>query len=190
MKKSLVDLWHWKDDYVQPIQKVRAEQERNKSYRAVYHIKEKKFVQLADETMENISPSNDGRYAIGTDNRQFRTMADHDPGYTDYYLVNTLTGARKLIAPKQRFGVSLSPNAKYAIYFDGKDWNSYSVADGKVVNLTRNLGARNSSTKITTRRPYPVLMDPPAGPKTTPTSCSTIDTTSGRLRRTAAARRT
>ena len=68
-EKVLVDLWHWKDDYVQPIQRVRAEQERNKSYRAVYHIQDKKFVQLADETMENVSPSNDGRYAIGSDNR-------------------------------------------------------------------------------------------------------------------------
>ncbi|HWN08719.1 MAG TPA: prolyl oligopeptidase family serine peptidase [Pyrinomonadaceae bacterium] len=141
-ERVLVDLWHWKDDYVQPIQKIRAEQERNKSYRAVYHVKEKAFVQLADETMENIAPSNDGRYAIGTDNRQFRTMSDHDPGYSDYYLVNTLTGARKLIGSKQRFGVSLSPNAKYAIYFDGKDWNSYSIPDGKVVNLTRNLGTK------------------------------------------------
>jgi hypothetical protein len=35
-EKVLVDLWHWKDDYIQPIQKVRAEQDRNKSYRAVY----------------------------------------------------------------------------------------------------------------------------------------------------------
>ncbi|MGH9883360.1 MAG: hypothetical protein ACRD6N_18135, partial [Pyrinomonadaceae bacterium] len=141
-EKVLVDLWHWKDDYIQPIQKIRAEQERNKSYRAVYHIKAKKFVQLADETMENISPSNDGRYAIGSDNRQFRTMADHDPGLADYYLVSTADGSRKLIASRQRFPVSLSPNAKYALYFDGKDWNSYSVPDGKVLKLTRSLPAR------------------------------------------------
>jgi hypothetical protein len=52
-EKVLVDLWHWKDDYIQPIQKVRAEQERNKSFRAVYNIKTKKFVQLADDTMES-----------------------------------------------------------------------------------------------------------------------------------------
>src|SRR5262245_18902941 len=45
--KVIVDLWHWKDDYIQPMQKVRAEQDRNRSYRAVYHIKERKFVQLA-----------------------------------------------------------------------------------------------------------------------------------------------
>ena len=141
-EKVLVDLWSWKDDYVQPIQKIRAEQDRNKSYRAVYHTRDQKFVQLADETMENISPSNDGRYAIGSDNRQYRIRADYDPGLTDYYLVNTSTAARKLITSKQRFNVSLSPNAKYAIYFDGKDWYSYSVTDGKVVNLTQSLNAR------------------------------------------------
>lgn len=141
-EKVMVDLWHWKDDYIQPIQRIRAEQDRNKSYRAVYHIKDKKFVQLADETMENVSPSNDGRYAIGSDNRQYRMMSDYNPGLTDFYLVNTLTGARKPMALKQRFNVSLSPNSKYAIYFDGKDWYSYDVADGKVSNLTQGLGTK------------------------------------------------
>src|SRR5205807_1578142 len=138
-EKVLVDLWHWKDDYVQPIQKIRAEQERNKSYRAVYLVKDKKFMQLADEKMESLSPSNNGRYAIGSDNRAYRVMSDYDPGLTDYYLVNADDGGRKLVGQKQRFGVSLSPGAKYAIYFDGKDWNSYSIASGAIVNLTKNL---------------------------------------------------
>ncbi|HXQ72340.1 MAG TPA: prolyl oligopeptidase family serine peptidase [Pyrinomonadaceae bacterium] len=138
-EKVLVDLWHWKDDYVQPIQKVRAEQDRNRSYRAVYDLQSKKFVQLADETMENVSPSNDGRYAIGSDNRKYRVTSDYDPGFTDYYLVNTADGSRKPLATKQRGNYSLSPNAKYAIYFDGKDWYSYSIADGTVVNLTKDL---------------------------------------------------
>jgi dipeptidyl aminopeptidase/acylaminoacyl peptidase len=138
-EKVLVDLWHWKDDYVQPIQKVRAEQDRNRSYRAVYNLQTKKFVQLADDTMENVSPSNDGRYAIGSDNRKYRVTSDYDPGFTDYYLVNTADGSRKPLATKQRGNYSLSPNAKYAIYFDGKDWNSYSIADGSTKNLTKDL---------------------------------------------------
>src|SRR5258706_508683 len=140
-EKVLVDLWHWKDDYIQPIQKVRAEQERNRSYRATYLIKEKKFVQLADEAMESVSPSNDGRYAIGADNHAYRIMNDYDPGLSDYYLVNINDGTRKLVGQKQRFGASLSPGAKYSIFFDGKDWNSFSIADGRTVNLTRSLGA-------------------------------------------------
>ena len=140
-EKVLVDLWHWKDDFVQPIQRVRAEQERNRSYRAAYDLKEKKFVQLADETMDSISPSNDGSYAIGTDNRKYRAMNDYDPGFTDSYLVNTSDGSRKAIATKLRGNVSLSPNAKYALYFDGKDWHSYSVATGAVTNLTKSINA-------------------------------------------------
>jgi dipeptidyl aminopeptidase/acylaminoacyl peptidase len=139
-EKVLVDLWHWKDDYIQPIQKVRAEQERQRSYRAIYIVKEKKFVQLADEKMESLAPSNDGRMAIGSDNRAYRVTNDYDPGMTDYYVVNAEDGTRKLVAQKQRFNVSLSPSGKYAIYFDGKDWNSYSVATGAKVNLTKSLG--------------------------------------------------
>jgi dipeptidyl aminopeptidase/acylaminoacyl peptidase len=139
-EKVNVDLWHWKDDYIQPIQKVRAEQERNRSYRAVYLTKEKKFVQLADEAMDGVFPSNDGRFAIGNDNRAYRVMSDYDPGFSDSYLVNTADGSRKLIGSKRRFGMSISPGSKYAIFFDGKDWNSYALTDGRVVNLTKDLG--------------------------------------------------
>ncbi len=139
-EKVLVDLWHWKDDYIQPIQKVRAEQERQRSYRAAYDVQGKKFVQLADEKLETLVPSNDGRLAIGSDNRAYRISNDYDPGMTDYYVVNAEDGARKMVAQKQRFNVSLSPGGKYAIYFDGKDWNSYSVATGAKVNLTKSLG--------------------------------------------------
>ena len=141
-EKVLVDLWHWKDDYVQTIQRVRAEQDRNRSYRAVYDLKSKKFVQLSDESMENVSPSNDGSYAIGTDNRKYRAMSDYDPGFSDYYLIDTFDGSRKPISMKQRGTVSISPNAKYALYYDGKDWNSYSVADGTATNLTKNITVR------------------------------------------------
>jgi dipeptidyl aminopeptidase/acylaminoacyl peptidase len=138
--KVLVDLWHWKEDYIQPIQKLRAEQERQRSYRAVYVVRDKKFVQLADEKMESLAPSNDGRLAIGSDNRAYRVMSDYDPGLTDFYLVGVEDGTRKLVAQKQRFNVSLSPAGKYGLYFDGKDWNSYSTATGAKVNLTKNLG--------------------------------------------------
>lgn len=139
-EKVVADLWHWKDDYIQPIQRVRAEQERQRSYRAVYLTKEKRFVQLADESMETINPSLDGRFAVGADNRAYRIESDHNPGYSDFYVINASDGSRKPVRRKQRGAVSLSPGAKYAIFFDGKDWNSYSVADGRVVNLTKSLG--------------------------------------------------
>lgn len=141
-EKVVVDLWHWKDDYVQPQQKVRMIADRDRSYRAVWHIADKKFVQLADPTMENVNPSSNGLYALGTDDRPYRLRATYDPGFTDYYLVNTSDGSRKLLRQAQQFGMSWSPGGKYIAFFDGKDWNSISVADGKITNLTSKLGVK------------------------------------------------
>ncbi len=139
--KVSVDLWHYKDDYIQPMQKVRAGQDRNRSYRAVYHLKEKKFLQLADETLQNLNVANDGRLAIGTDDRAYRTMTGWETfgSINDVYLVNTNDGARRLLKQKNEGGVTLSPNGKYALYHDGKDWHSITVADGKDTNLTKSL---------------------------------------------------
>ncbi len=138
-EKVAGDLWHWKDDYIQPMQKVRATQEANKSYRAVYHIKDGKFVQLADTTMEGLNPSSNGTYAIGTDDRSYRRLIGQDTNYSDVYLVNTSDAARKLLLKKFQFNVSFSPNGKYAVFYDGKDWGSISIPDGKFTNLTKDL---------------------------------------------------
>ena len=138
--KVSVDLWHYKDDYIQPMQKVRAAQERNRSYRAVYHLKEKKFVQLADETMDGLNPAAKGQWALGTDDREYRRLVGVDTNYSDVYLVNTTDGARKPLLKKNQFGVSWSPNGKYGLVFDGKDWSTISVSDGKLTNLTAKLG--------------------------------------------------
>jgi dipeptidyl aminopeptidase/acylaminoacyl peptidase len=145
--KVLVDLWHWKDDYIQPMQKVRAERDRNRSYTAVYHIKEKRFVQLADETMRDVVPASDGRWALGMDDRAYRMMVgyDDDSNSADLYLINTMDGSRRLLGKRNRFPASWSPAGRYALFYDGKDWNTISVPDGKVTNLTASLGVRFSN---------------------------------------------
>ncbi|MFP5262071.1 MAG: S9 family peptidase [Blastocatellia bacterium] len=142
--KVTADLWHWKDDYIQPMQKVRAEQDRNRSFRAVYHLREKKFVQLADGTMERIVPSSDGRWAIGSDDRQYRILVGYDTDYSDNFLVNTMDGSRRPILKKQQWSPTWSPSGRYALFYDGKDWNTVSVPSGKVTNLTAGLGVKLS----------------------------------------------
>src|SRR5262249_15117972 len=129
--RAAFDLWHWRDDYIQPMQKVRAETDRNRSYRAVYHLAEKKLVQLADLAMADITPSEDAHLALGADDRNYRRMLEYDDRYQDSYLVDTLTGGRKLVARKHLGRVGWSPNGKYALLFDGRDWISISAPDGK-----------------------------------------------------------
>jgi dipeptidyl aminopeptidase/acylaminoacyl peptidase len=141
-EKVVADLWHWKDDFIQPMQKVRVEQVRNRSYRAVYHLADKKFVQLADATLETINPARNGLVAIGTDDRAYRTAVGYESfgGHNDIYLVNTTDGSRKLLLKKSQFPMTTSPSGKYGLFYDGKDWGTVSFADGKFTNLTKNLG--------------------------------------------------
>ncbi len=135
-----VDLWSWKDDYIQPMQKVRASVERSRSYRAVYDVKDKKLVQLADPSMYELAPSEDGAYAMGTDDRAYRRMQEYDERYEDTYIVDTTTGARKLVLKKHVGRLAWSPDSKYAVYFNGKDWISVPVPQGNSIDLTGKLG--------------------------------------------------
>jgi dipeptidyl aminopeptidase/acylaminoacyl peptidase len=139
-EKVVADLWHWKDDFIQPMQKVRLEQERNRSYRAVFHLQDKKLVQLADESLQDVNPSQDSRWGLGSDDRKYRMLVGWDTNYSDYFLVDTNDGSRKQLLSKQSGGVSFSPGGKFALYFDGENWNSISIPDGRTVNLTRGLG--------------------------------------------------
>lgn len=148
-EKVVADLWRWNDDYIQPMQKVRAAQERARSYRAVIHLADNKFVQLADPTMIGLTPNDDGRYAIGMDDRALRHMVDYDGTYNDVYLVDTVTGSRKMLLPQMRGGggggrggggVQFSPDGKYLLAFKDKHWWSIRTPDGAMKNLTEKTG--------------------------------------------------
>ena len=135
-EKAGFDLWHYLDDHIQPMQKSRAAAERNRTYRAVYHLASKKTVPLADMTMSELAASEDGRYAFGSDDRAYRRAAEYDRRYADLYLVNTTTGARTPLATKQAGALSWSHMGNVAVHFDGRHWFAVQVPSGARVNLT------------------------------------------------------
>jgi dipeptidyl aminopeptidase/acylaminoacyl peptidase len=140
--KAVVDLWSYKDEYVQPIQKIRAARDRNRTFSAAYLVSEKRVTQLADTTMESITPSENAQWALGSDDHEYRVAADYDERYSDAYAVDTATGQRTLIAKKHLGTVTWSPAGKYVLSFDGKDWWTTSVPDGKKTNLTAKIPAK------------------------------------------------
>ncbi len=140
-EKVIADLWHWKDDFIQPMQKVRASQERNRSYRAVWHISAQRLVPLADESMDTAIPSGDGLWAIGQDDRNYRRLVGVDTSYSDVYLVNTTDGSRRKLLEKNQFALTWSPLGNYAIFYDGRNWNSISIPTGRITNLTSSISA-------------------------------------------------
>jgi dipeptidyl aminopeptidase/acylaminoacyl peptidase len=139
-----VDIWNWKDPELQPMQKVRADDEKKRNYMAVMHLKERKFVQLAGPDLPSTRLSDDARLVLGSTDLPYRQLISWDRSYDDYYLVNILDGSRLKVLEKSPFSASFSPGGQYLLYFEDaeKQWYSYRIADGKRFNLTATLGVQ------------------------------------------------
>ncbi len=139
-EEATYDLWHWKDDNVQTMQKSRAAQERNRSYRRMVTLADGKVSEVSNESLAEISLSETGLYGIGSDDRAYRAEAEYDTRYSDQYLLNTATGERKLLGKHRSGSYTWSPDGRYATRFDGKDWHCLNAATGVETNLTNGLG--------------------------------------------------
>ncbi|MGF1579599.1 MAG: S9 family peptidase [Gemmataceae bacterium] len=142
--KVKVDIWHWKDPYLQPQQLKFVNFLRNASYRAVVELTTKKVVQLADKELSSVSvgAKGDADVAVGRTSKPYRMISSWDsPTYYDIYFVDVTTGQRKRILKKLQSSASLSPEAKYLTWWDNRKraWMAMSVASQKVVNLTSRL---------------------------------------------------
>ncbi|MBO77736.1 MAG: hypothetical protein CME17_09900 [Gemmatimonadetes bacterium] len=123
-----VDIWHVGDERIQSIQESRANADRNRTHTGAIHIEGGgglRFVQLADETMETIQISEDGRSAIGADDREYRS--DWRPNYQDLYLVDVDTGERTLILEQQLRTLGFNPSGKHFLYWKDRDIWSYDL---------------------------------------------------------------
>ena len=73
-----VDIWNWKDPLLQPMQKVRAEEEKKRSYRAVVHLKDKRFVPLASPDMPDLTPERERERRARRSDVPYRQLVSWD----------------------------------------------------------------------------------------------------------------
>jgi dipeptidyl aminopeptidase/acylaminoacyl peptidase len=129
-----VDIWHWKDPYIQSVQMVRAAQDRNRTYTATVLLQQKKVVPLADEKMDRVQVTKDGAWAIGQDDKAY--IDDSAPQMSDVYRVNTSTGERTPVLKAQQRTLGFSPDSKAFLYWKDKQIWAYDLAANKHDNLT------------------------------------------------------
>jgi dipeptidyl aminopeptidase/acylaminoacyl peptidase len=136
-----VDLWSTKDAYIQPMQRVRADDERNRNYRAVVHLADRKFVQLATADLPDVNVGDDPSRAIATSDLPYRQEISWDKTYRDYYVIDFKTGDRKQILKHWGSQGLLSPGGQYVLHFDEQTghWLTHRVADGVRTNLTERV---------------------------------------------------
>ena len=150
-----VDVWSWTDPLLQPMQKVRAEDEKKRNYRAVVHLKDKRIVPLASEDMPGLTVNDNATVALGASDVPYRQLISWDSGHNDYFAVNLQDGSRKRLLEKSRFGATLSPGGTYILSFNAEDsqWYSIRVSDGAKTSLTARLGVRFEDESSDTPEP-------------------------------------
>ena len=137
--KVTVDIWNWKDPHLQPMQVVRADQERNRTYTAVAHLDGGGVVQLGTEDTPTVrfAPEGDAPFALGISDLPYRQLVSWDGRYNDVYTVDVATGERRMIARKVKGfgGASVSPMGEYAYWWDGaaRHWMVAPLAGGDAI---------------------------------------------------------
>lgn len=129
-----VDVWHWKDPVIQPVQMVRAQQDRNRTFLAAVHLAAKHVLPLADARMDRMQVTKDGKWAIGQDDKDY--ISDWKPQETDIYRVSTSSAERTPILKGQERTMGLSPDGKYFLYWKDKNVWAYDLAANKHTNIT------------------------------------------------------
>ena len=139
-ERVVVDIWNWKDPFLQPMQLLQAEDERGRTYSAMLDMGSGDIVQLEKEDLPTVvvSENGDGRIALGTSNLPYRQLVSWDGRYSDLFLVDVRNGSRQGIAEMIRGGGNLSPGGSYVTRWDGfeKAWFATNTETGETRNLT------------------------------------------------------
>jgi len=144
-----LDIWGYKDDYLQPMQLKNADKEAKRSYLSVIDIfsSDPKIVPLTDIKLPEASIVKEGDASFvlaSTDyGNRAQTQWTGSPIY-DYYLVETKTGSRKKIISALNGYAIASPGGNYVLFYDRKTsvWSTYTIATGKVTALNANMAVK------------------------------------------------
>lgn len=138
-----VDIWHYQDPYLQPMQLKQLKKEKDRVYHAIYDISGKDVVILESDSLPRviIGEKGDGKYAVGISNVPYRQLISWDyPSYNDIYRVSLKTGKAERIAENVQDNPVLSPSGRYVAWWDRDQaaWNIADMKSGNINNATQH----------------------------------------------------
>jgi dipeptidyl aminopeptidase/acylaminoacyl peptidase len=136
-----LDIWNYKDDYLQTVQLFRLQNDLRQNFLTVYHLESGILKQLASKELPNVIQTNEGDGETFVGITDFgRRIEGQWTGNTvdDIYAINPVTGDKKLVKEKLKGQVYPSSTGKYIMWYDRKVKN-YFAWDGVT---TKNITAK------------------------------------------------
>ncbi|MGB4936309.1 MAG: prolyl oligopeptidase family serine peptidase [Ferruginibacter sp.] len=136
-----LDIWHYNDDYLQPMQLKNLKNELNRSYMAVIKPGDDKMVQLGDEDAENITLVDEGNagWVLAESNKGNRIELQWaGRTKTTAYAISTLNARRILIATNNIANFTPSPSGKYVYWYqpETKNYFTWNASTGVIKNTS------------------------------------------------------
>ena len=140
-----LDVWHYFDDYVQPMQLKGSGQDAPLlSYLSIQNP-QNGLVQLATPEYSNVQVPDDGsaEWAYASGNKPYRIQSQWEAdNRADLYLIKVADGSASKIATGVFFSfLNSSPQGKYLVWYDKETraWYSYEVATTTIRNITKGI---------------------------------------------------
>jgi dipeptidyl aminopeptidase/acylaminoacyl peptidase len=106
-----------------------------------------RFVQLANDTGDQVQLSTDGRWAIAFDDSPYWMDRDQPDNREDVYRVDPTTGERTLIVQALVTSMGISPDSKWFLYWQDREVQAYGLGTGETINLTEVAGGTDFENK-------------------------------------------
>jgi dipeptidyl aminopeptidase/acylaminoacyl peptidase len=139
-----LDIWGWQDAEIQPMQLVNRSAEEKKTFLAVLETGSGKVIQLATPDLDNVMLENKITKDVAlawTDDPYRRSYSWDIQIGRDVYWVDLKTGSKTLIEKNASGTPRLSPEGKFAYWYDSRDssWVAFDIQSKAKINLTKAL---------------------------------------------------
>jgi dienelactone hydrolase len=138
-----VNLWHYKDAYLQPQQLQELPRLKNRTFTAVTSISGHKIIQLeSPDTTLHLNIIQEGPYVLVSNVVNRDEASWNNDLVTTYSLISIIDGSHKTIITHSPFLMAppkFSPGGKWITWYDAslKNYFSYEIATGIIRNITQ-----------------------------------------------------
>ena len=138
-----VEVWTYDEPRLYTVQEKQLKNDKDKSYRTAYHLKENKLIQIETEEFPNSILGDEGNaeYALISTREPYQLSSQWTGLFSanDLAVINVNNGSSKLALKGLPSAARFSPSGKYAYGYNEIDstWYTYNVQTNKFTQLTK-----------------------------------------------------
>ena len=138
-----VEVWTYDEPRLYTVQEKQVKNDRKKSFQTVFHLKDKKLLQIATKAFPDavLADEGNGDFALISNRNPYQLSSQWTAQFytNDLAILNLNSGNSKLVIKANPDRARLSPKGKYAFGYNQIDstWYTYNISTAQYTELTK-----------------------------------------------------